>query len=97
MLDVSGKVEDTFVISGSKKCIFPLLSTNTRSRKGSALIGTVSYWQACAHQCSQTSSCNFWTWHPASAGDYALRCVLMAGYGSLVEDGNAVSGGKGCK
>jgi len=97
MTDTLTTVEDPNAISGTKKCFCPMQSTNTRNRKDSEMIGTVSSWEACAQRCSQRSNCNFWTWHPASAGDFGLRCILMTGYDTLVADSNAVSGRKVCK
>jgi len=96
MEDVLGKVEDKNAISGTRKCVCPLMSTNTRSRQGSVVLDNLASWQACGEKCSQTPACRAWTWHHSQAGEFSLRCVLMAGYGALVQDTNAVSGAKQC-
>ena len=96
MEDVLGKVEDSNAVSGTAKCVCPLVSTNTRARQGSVVLDSLATWQACGERCSQSPACTAWTWHHDQAGDFALRCVLMAGYGDLVQDNNAVSGNKQC-
>jgi len=96
MSDLVGKVVDSNSVSGTKQCVCPLLSTNTRARTGSTVLSGIVSWQDCAEQCEEDSTCSVWTWHHAGAGEYSYRCIIMVEYGSFVEDTNAVSGMRGC-
>ena len=75
----------------------PSINLNTQSQENEELTKNVASWSACSELCRQKEGCKAWTWAHKDAGQWALNCVTMTGYGYTNFDTNVVSGGRDCE
>ena len=75
----------------------PGVNVNTLSRENAEVTRNVASWGACSNLCRQRQGCTAWSWHHENAGQWALQCVTMTGYGYTAHDTNVVSGGRDCE
>ena len=75
----------------------PSINLNTQSQENEELTKNVASWSACSKICRQKEGCKAWTWAHKNAGQWALNCVTMTGYGYTNFDTNVVSGGRDCE
>ena len=75
----------------------PSINLNTQSQENEELTKNVASWSACSELCRQKEGCKAWIWHHKDAGEWALWCVTMEGYGYTNYDTNVVSGGRDCE
>ena len=101
MTGYGNTAHDTNVVSGGRDCSGPELpcpsvDVNTWSRQNAEETWNVASWSDCSDLCRQRQGCTAWTWHHENAGQWALWCVTMTGYGNTAHDTNVVSGGRDC-
>ena len=69
---------------------------NPQNRENANTTEGVASWAACSELCRQRDGCSHWTWANENAGQWALECVTMTGYGYTNNDTNVVSGTRDC-
>merc|ERR1711874_239444 len=102
--EAKGFLGDEFTedqVSGERSCVPSVPScaynnTNTQYRKEITTPVKSESWKACSKECKKTEGCHFWTWHHEKAGRFKFNCVLMADYGVLAHDTNAITGDVNC-
>jgi len=97
MTETELKVADTNAISGSSKCVCPILKANLQGRTGSRIVGRMASWRQCGARCRQEQDCNYWVWHPQGNHEASQRCVIMTGYSNTASDELAIAGSKYCQ
>jgi len=96
MDDILNTATDSNAVSGTVRCVCPMMETNLQGREGSKKLGYVDSWHLCSQLCSQDKDCNHWIWHPVGEHEASRRCVGVEGFDNTAPDLLAVSGAKGC-
>ena len=91
------QIQQTTIFATKNVCRCPNVYVNTISRENAEVTLNVASWGACSELCRQRQGCTAWTWHHENAGQWALQCVTMTGYGYTAHDTNVVSGGRDCE
>eukprot|EP00092_Neocalanus_flemingeri_P056402 GFUD01066857.1.p1 GENE.GFUD01066857.1~~GFUD01066857.1.p1 ORF type:complete len:822 (-),score=173.57 GFUD01066857.1:393-2618(-) len=71
-------------------------NANLQLRRNAEVLTKISSWKECARKCSEKASCQNWVWNHERAGQYALNCALMEGFGNKVTDTQSVAGRWDC-
>jgi len=100
MAGYKNKASDTNTVAGPrcKQTVYDCqeVGVNYQQRVGSSVKQNVASWKECQTICKDDPSCKAWVWNKASAGVYANRCAIMAGYKNKAADVNTVAGPKNC-